>query len=464
MRFPLGPGPYRDRLLDAMAWLLVDLHRAGVFWGDCSLANTLFRRDGDRIQAYPRRRRDERDPPVAVGRPARLRPRHPRRERGLRAGRPRRHAGPGRTPTTTPSKRPRPCGLATPPCGTSCHSRPELYADDRHAVRARIRRLNELGFAVDEISLEPTGACRATVRLRVAVASRRFHCARAPAADRVWSRSRARPGCCSTTCASTGTWLEFNGGIRSTEAAAPSAGWRTSSSRRSTTLRPGHRAWPRPDPGVLRRPRGEVAPVRGGRPRTSGSGPRSTRTSASARRRRRRDGSDPTLVAPRHRLVDGLGPTSESTATGPRRADASWRGRRDRSSPTMAGHARLDDGDPMTTRRTGHPRPRSGQALRRRPGGGRHRLRRGARRDLRAARPERRRQDDDRRDPGGPATARRRRGRACSGVDVATGADALKPRIGVSLQTAALYPKLTVVEVIDLFRSFYRDRRARPTS
>ena len=47
------------------------------------------------------------------------------------------------------------------------------------------------------------------------------------------------------------------------------------------------------------------------------------------------------------------------------------------------------------------------------------------------------------------------------GVDVATGADSLKPRIGVSLQTAALYPKLTVVELIDLFRSFYP--RSRPT-
>ena len=40
------------------------------------------------------------------------------------------------------------------------------------------------------------------------------------------------------------------------------------------------------------------------------------------------------------------------------------------------------------------------------------------------------------------------------GVDVAKGADALKPRIGISLQTAAMYPKLTVVEIIDLFRSF----------
>jgi ABC-2 type transport system ATP-binding protein len=47
------------------------------------------------------------------------------------------------------------------------------------------------------------------------------------------------------------------------------------------------------------------------------------------------------------------------------------------------------------------------------------------------------------------------------GVDVVRHPDALKPRIGVSLQTAALYPKLTVVEVLDLFRSFYP--RGRPT-
>jgi ABC-2 type transport system ATP-binding protein len=46
-------------------------------------------------------------------------------------------------------------------------------------------------------------------------------------------------------------------------------------------------------------------------------------------------------------------------------------------------------------------------------------------------------------------------------VDVTKGANALKPRIGVSLQTAALYPKLTVTELIDLFRSFYP--RSRPT-
>jgi ABC-2 type transport system ATP-binding protein len=48
------------------------------------------------------------------------------------------------------------------------------------------------------------------------------------------------------------------------------------------------------------------------------------------------------------------------------------------------------------------------------------------------------------------------------GLDVAKDATAIKPRIGVSLQTAALYPKLTVIELIDLFRSFYKT--SRPTA
>jgi len=41
-----------DQLIDAMVELLVRLHLAGVFWGDCSLSNTLFRPDAGRIAAY----------------------------------------------------------------------------------------------------------------------------------------------------------------------------------------------------------------------------------------------------------------------------------------------------------------------------------------------------------------------------------------------------------------------------
>jgi ABC-2 type transport system ATP-binding protein len=47
------------------------------------------------------------------------------------------------------------------------------------------------------------------------------------------------------------------------------------------------------------------------------------------------------------------------------------------------------------------------------------------------------------------------------GLDATRETDALKERIGIQLQTAALFPNLTVTETIDLFRSFFR--RARPT-
>ena len=43
---------YRTHLLDAMAGLLVQLHLCGIYWGDCSLSNTLFRRDAGALQAY----------------------------------------------------------------------------------------------------------------------------------------------------------------------------------------------------------------------------------------------------------------------------------------------------------------------------------------------------------------------------------------------------------------------------
>ncbi|WP_329136419.1 DUF4032 domain-containing protein [Streptomyces sp. NBC_01476] len=41
-----------NRLLDALAVLLVRLHLVGFAWGDCSLSNTLFRRDAGAYAAY----------------------------------------------------------------------------------------------------------------------------------------------------------------------------------------------------------------------------------------------------------------------------------------------------------------------------------------------------------------------------------------------------------------------------
>ncbi|NHC15365.1 DUF4032 domain-containing protein [Motilibacter deserti] len=41
-----------NRLLDALTALFVRLHLAGLYWGDCSLSNTLFRRDAGAFAAY----------------------------------------------------------------------------------------------------------------------------------------------------------------------------------------------------------------------------------------------------------------------------------------------------------------------------------------------------------------------------------------------------------------------------
>ena len=41
-----------ERVLDSLVGLLVRLHLAGFFWGDCSLSNTLFRRDAGALSAY----------------------------------------------------------------------------------------------------------------------------------------------------------------------------------------------------------------------------------------------------------------------------------------------------------------------------------------------------------------------------------------------------------------------------
>ncbi|HZL32893.1 MAG TPA: DUF4032 domain-containing protein [Verrucomicrobiae bacterium] len=176
MRLPAGPSGGRDRLLDAMASLLVDLHRGGVYWGDCSLANTLFRRDGDLIQAYlVDAETSESHDQLSDG----------QREYDLEvlvenvafgladlAAYARRD-----TPTSgdydEAIREAESVHTRYRQLWEELHAEEELAPGDRYAVAARIRRLNDLGFAIDEIELEPGRAGR--LRFRVAVATRRFH-------------------------------------------------------------------------------------------------------------------------------------------------------------------------------------------------------------------------------------------------------------------------------------------------
>ena len=175
MRLPPNRPRHRARLLDAMASLLVDLHRNGVYWGDCSLANTLFSRDGQRLQAWlvdaetseihpeltdGQRRHDLDilvenvaggllDLAVMLGRPPEVHEQLIDEAAGVRD----RYEG----------------------LWSVLHEEPLFSFADRIEVEGRIRRLNELGFAVDEINLEPTGSGDERLKLTVTVAARRYH-------------------------------------------------------------------------------------------------------------------------------------------------------------------------------------------------------------------------------------------------------------------------------------------------
>jgi hypothetical protein len=172
MRVPLTAGGYRDRLLDAMASLLVDLHRAGVYWGDCSLANTLFRRDGGTIQAYlVDAETSETYAALSAGQRAYdLEVLVENVAFGLAdlaafQGHP---EAMDDQIAAAESVRHRYTAL-----WQELHDQVEIQAGDRFAIQTHIRRLNELGFAIGEIELLTGDA--GTVRLRTAVARRDFH-------------------------------------------------------------------------------------------------------------------------------------------------------------------------------------------------------------------------------------------------------------------------------------------------
>jgi tRNA A-37 threonylcarbamoyl transferase component Bud32 len=174
-RLPRELVKHRERLLDALASLLVDLHRAGVFWGDCSLANTLFKRDGQTLQAF-----------LVDAETSEVHPGLTDGQRALDLG----------ILVENVAGDLADVALETGESGeridedlAAAESVADRYRvlweeltheetfgpDERYKVEARVRRLNELGFAVDELALVPATGDRSRLRLKVAVANRRFH-------------------------------------------------------------------------------------------------------------------------------------------------------------------------------------------------------------------------------------------------------------------------------------------------
>lgn len=163
---------YRDHLLDAMALLLVQLHLAGVFWGDCSLNNTLFRRDAGKLTAYLV---DAETAEVRASVSDGMRTHDlDIMEENVQGGL-----------LDLDALGALPEGVDVRGVGTHIRTTyAELWQQvtseqlipfgERFRIQERVRRLNELGFSVDEIVLEPSDA-GANLRLRAQVTDRHFH-------------------------------------------------------------------------------------------------------------------------------------------------------------------------------------------------------------------------------------------------------------------------------------------------
>ena len=161
-----------SRLLDSLALLLVRMHLAGFYWGDCSLSNTLFRRDAGALAAYI----------VDV-----------------ETGEWHEELTPGQRLTDLELAQLNVAGglmdlqaeLDLPPDPDPVESAERLSerygqlwieltedvvigVDERYLIEARVRRLNELGFDVDEVELVAT-ARGDRLNMRTSVAEQGFH-------------------------------------------------------------------------------------------------------------------------------------------------------------------------------------------------------------------------------------------------------------------------------------------------
>ena len=175
MRLPPNQPKHRARLFDAMASLLVELHRHGVFWGDCSLANTLFSRDGQILQAWlVDAETSEVHPTLSDG----------QRELDLQilvenvaAGMLDLAARLNRPPELSDTLIAEAQDIQNryQQLWEILHTEPVFGFADRYRVEGTIRQLNDLGFAVEEVSLQPVSASPDKLRLNIAVGDRRYH-------------------------------------------------------------------------------------------------------------------------------------------------------------------------------------------------------------------------------------------------------------------------------------------------
>jgi len=164
---------YQPHLLDAISGLLVQLHAAGIYWGDCSLSNILFRRDAGALQAYLV------DAETAEYHLPRLSPML--RYQDLEIMQENIHAelstlqANDQLAFSFPVQEPGPYILQSYRSLWEEITREEVFPlHEQYRVQERIRTLNSLGFSVKDIELKNEDHGN-TIKLRIFVSDRNFH-------------------------------------------------------------------------------------------------------------------------------------------------------------------------------------------------------------------------------------------------------------------------------------------------
>ncbi len=169
---PRGGQP-TDRLLDALVELIARLHLAGFYWGDCSLSNTLFRLDAGALAAYlVDAETSELYPSLSTGQRGYDVELAAERVGGelfdLEAGE---LLPAGIDPIEVAEEIPRRYEALW---SELTREDTVLPSEQRYRIAERLRRLNNLGFDVDEVELVDAGEGN-RLRLRTRVAEPGHH-------------------------------------------------------------------------------------------------------------------------------------------------------------------------------------------------------------------------------------------------------------------------------------------------
>jgi len=167
---------YRRHLLDAIASLLVQLHLGGLYWGECSLSNTLFRRDAGTLRAYLV------DAETTEVTPSRVSPALRFQEMQIMQDNITRELVELRVNGLLPTIEP---GVPTVDTGAYIRLRYQslweevtredvIAPEEEYRIQERVRALNRLGFSVGEVELKPLESGK-QLRLHIAVTDRNFH-------------------------------------------------------------------------------------------------------------------------------------------------------------------------------------------------------------------------------------------------------------------------------------------------